>query len=163
MTRSSPDTDVNCECNVTENFAADPESPIIFDSKTNEFHLKWGKDHARTNILYYCSFCGGKLPKSIRDGLFARVTDSEMVRLQQLTEKIETIEDAIQTLGTPDHDLRNGNSDKTKFKPDEPQIVNTYRALLYSDYSETADIRITVYPNQNVQIQFIGKYIGERS
>lgn len=51
-------------------------------------------------VLLYCPRCGGRLPNLWK----AYITDSERERLQKLLDSISTVDEAIQELGTPDHD-----------------------------------------------------------
>ena len=72
-----------CCCGYLERAGLDPESPIDFDTRTNEYQFKYmvaGGKGEGSLIIYHCPFCGGAAPESLRDALFETVTVSERQR-----------------------------------------------------------------------------------
>jgi hypothetical protein len=161
VTRADQNIDFACTCGVVERATHEPSVPVIFDENTNEFHLVCNPEHKGSMILYYCFFCGGSLPKSKRDLLFAVVTQAETARLKNLTRDIRTIEDAIRVFGVPDFDLPDGETVSSPQSETEPVHIESFRVIGYSGLSQTADVRITDYRRSRPGIVFIGKYIGE--
>lgn len=55
-----------CECKSLDNYSQDPEIPISFDSKFNEYSIDFGPEKEGKIFLKYCFNCGGLLPESKR-------------------------------------------------------------------------------------------------
>ena len=72
-------TEEQCDCLVLERAADDPNVPVLFDSKMNEYHMVHADGQGHT-IIRHCFFCGGKAPQSKREALFARVLHEELRR-----------------------------------------------------------------------------------
>src|SRR5438105_11201887 len=91
----------NCQCGTVESLASDRQSPIEYDKKLNEYNLvsREEKVHYR---LYFCFFCGGKLPESRRAGLFTEPSAEEMKEVARILGNVTSIQQAIQVLGEPD-------------------------------------------------------------
>ena len=160
MTRDHPQENFPCECGVLEGAAEDVANPIIFDSKLNEYQLAYESPKGRAKMMiYFCPFCGGKAPASNRSRFFARVTDEEYQRLRNLTSSIKTINDAIEILGPPEVDSY--EEVISPEKKDVPEKRQAFRCIVYSNLSDTADIRITDYYRDTVSIVFESKYTGE--
>lgn len=90
--------------------------PITFNPEVNEFEL-----HAGRTIysIYYCPFCGGRVPASLRDTFFAIIPPEEEQRLNHLAEGITSRDDALRVFGPPDQDRH---------------------SLTYHNLAETADV-----------------------
>jgi hypothetical protein len=160
MTRDHPQENSPCECGVLEKAAEDAANPIIFDVELNEYQLEYEPPKGRAKMMiYFCPFCGGKAPASKRDRFFARVTDEEYQRLRNLTKNIKTINDAIELFGVPEVDSY--EEVISPEKKDTPEKRQAFRCVVYSNLSDTADIRITDYHRETVSIVFEGKYTGE--
>jgi hypothetical protein len=71
-------TNESCKCGLIEKLADNPDMPIVFDTKTNEYHFKYAGGHLS---IYQCILCGGKLPDSRRVSLFHVISDDEKSRL----------------------------------------------------------------------------------
>ena len=98
-----------CLCRSLERAANDPDSPLVFDTKTNEYHIVKETERGSTElVLRYCFFCGGKAPISKRGELFARVSQEEKARLVFICKDIRTFDDAIGAFGQPEHDFPMG-------------------------------------------------------
>jgi hypothetical protein len=134
---------------------------VAFDPKMNEYSITYavpgGNGFA---LLRYCPGCGGKAPASVRQSLFARLTNAEVHRLQELTAGIKTVADAFNVLGAPDDDCPVGAGQVSAYRDDEPQVAEFFRTLVYRRLSETADVHVTVRSDHDLRITYQGKYIG---
>ena len=148
-------TTVSCTCRYLQDQADEPNSPICFDSETNEYHFAWND---RGLVIYHCPFCGGVTPESKRDKLFADVSDAEQLRLGQLLDRIDSIDGAIIAFGKPDYD---GfvNSQHRDEDGESPKLTRQ-RCLRYERLSETAYVLITEIAGGKVRWQLQGKYVG---
>src|SRR6185503_20397375 len=64
-----------CDCGVLEKASQEPNHPIRWDEKLNEYFIAY-RSGGRM-MVYYCPFCGGSTPQSRRASLFAHVTHEE--------------------------------------------------------------------------------------
>ena len=155
-------TNVACDCNYLHNAANDPNIPIEFDERLNEFHIVFFISDSESYLLIrHCPFCGGKAPESRRTSLFATITVQEQARLAELTKSLKHLSDVIGALGEPDKDEEAGLMLTRPEKGGRPSETQVYRTLTYTQLSETADVCVTVQPDERVVITFNGKYIGE--
>ena len=148
-----------CVCESLERTADDPESPLVFDAKTNEFHIIKESEHGPYELIVrYCFFCGGKAPASKRGQLFAWVSREEQIRLAKLCADVHTMEDAIRSFGSPDHDYPFGLI--SEITNGDGRVESTpHRSIVYGDLSETADVRFTHVVGDRVSVSFSGKYL----
>jgi len=109
-------TEQSCVCRYLTNAAADPQSPIVFDPRLNEYNFVYpdpcadgtcGVGNASLRI-YHCPFCGGAAPASKRHLLFAIISPEEQQRLDPLLAEIKSVEDAFRVLGAPSLDAARG-------------------------------------------------------
>ena len=68
-------TDTLCVCGYLERASEEPEVPIVFDAKVNEYHIANIGKNGGHRVIYHCPWCGGAAPRSKRASLFATVTD----------------------------------------------------------------------------------------
>ena len=154
----------SCKCGMPESAVADSHIPIIFDKTTNEFQLTYAVDGVNGSgsmVLYYCPFCGGRLPKSIRDTLFATVTASETSRLSRLTRHINSIKEAIKEFGEPDFDSPCGLGVGSAPSGTKPTKFEVFRTITYYNLSDTCDVEFIDYGPDGIGKNFTGKYIGD--
>ena len=154
-------TDTPCSCKYLENSAADPNTPIRYDPELNEYNFVHSFENKSFGSIriYHCPFCGGLVPESTRDKLFAVVPEVENARLRSLTSGIRSVEDALQVLGTPCSDQ------PIKFPegyiwPVERGAKTPTRALTFTRLSEVADIQVLVNDDNSVEVTCGPKYIG---
>jgi hypothetical protein len=156
-------TDIPCDCGYLERLANDPDMPVQFDARMNEFHFVYGPSGLGKLNIYHCPMCGGKAPESRRAAQFAQLSAEERNRLFNLTNPLKTVSDVIATLGEPDHDRPTGTIVTTPEKEGQPPETKAYRTLTYTNLSETADVCVIVYPTQLVAFSFRGKFLGDPS
>jgi hypothetical protein len=151
-------TNVLCTCRVLDDFARNPETPIVFDAHTCEFQIKCRDDNGNFSgvlVIYHCPFCGGSAPRSQRKRLFTKVTSEEEARLAELLAPIQTITDALTAFGVPDYD---GHT-VTHMQECEGQPPKTtyQREIRYRHQSEIADVAITERPDGRIFWSLYGK------
>ena len=159
-------TDTVCSCNYLQDSANNPELPIFFDKEVNEYQFKYKSDEGGAEgmmVIYHCPFCGGAAPESIRGTLFAKITQKEEHRLNDMLKEIKTMEDALKLLGDPNADHSNGVTVESLEIDGEPSQRESYRSITYTNLSDTVDVYITDYLNKGIHITFQGKYLGNAS
>lgn len=120
MSNMPNDSAPPCGCSWFDNAVNNPDFPVVFDERMNEYHLV-GHDGRAHALFYHCPFCGGKAPKSLRGTFFARIPLEETYRLQQLTECFKTEEEVVSRFGSPDHEFKVSGSMTTKGSETEPR------------------------------------------
>jgi len=154
-------TSLRCTCKYLENASEDPRIPIVFDAELNEYHITSIGKNPGHSMIYHCPFCGGAAPKSKRASLFATVTHDEERRLRDLTRGLTTIEAVTKKFGKPTHDIAEGLTIRSAESEKDPSKIKSYRTLMYSGLSKTADVHFTDYgPDGGVRATFQGKYLG---
>jgi len=151
-----------CGCKWFERSAKDPNIPVVFDEIKNEYHLVHQNDSG-ISLFYHCPFCGGKAPESLRDNFFADVSVEETTRLHLLTENILTEEDMRAIHGEPDSVFPTSGSMTTPGSDTEaPETTIGGRWLIYTNLSETAEVRIRISRYGKLRFSFSGKYLGPK-
>src|SRR5258708_928247 len=92
-------TERTCQCQGAEHLAAEPDSPIAFDARLNEYHLVRGRWYS---IMFYCFRCGGRLPESTRDELFFKPDAAEQAEATSLLATAKSRADIFRLLGPAD-------------------------------------------------------------
>lgn len=156
-------TEVPCTCGYLENAAANPDLPIGFDARVNEFFFRYGPvadeiGESKLNI-YHCPFCGGTAPESQRDSLFAVVPAQELDRIAELFGGLTSLEEVIARIGSPDHDMPRGRTKTWPEKEGQPPRVEYSRTLIYSDLSEVANVRVSERFAKGIDVVLNGKEI----
>lgn len=157
---------VPCKCSYLERASDEPDNPIVFDVKMNEYHLTHfdlaGTGRQRYSIIRYCPWCGGAAPSSKRGTFFAHITDAESRRLRDLASGVKTVEDAIARFGQPNQDSPNGLTTTSAATDTKPSVVSSYRLLRYTGLSELANVTFTDDgPDRELRMTLESKYIGE--
>jgi hypothetical protein len=162
-------TDQPCECGYLQHAADDPDSPIVYDARLNEFNIEYpcasgdGDCEGAKSMLriYHCPFCGGVAPESKRDLLFAAITIEEQNRLGELLAGITTLDEATRRLGNPDRDEPAGVTQETPEDNGHPSIIEWFRSIVYCGLSDTAEVHITDFREKGVGIRLQGKCLAE--
>jgi hypothetical protein len=151
-----------CRCSFLEAAAAEPRSVIVYDKRMGEYQFK-RPDGSGSGPIYHCPFCGGATPKSKRATFFARVTWAEVARLRKLTAGIKTVPEAVARFGTPEHDSPEGMTIQTPASDTEPSRTTSYRVVVFTQLSTTADVDLIDYGVKGIRFTFRGKHLGEKS
>jgi len=149
-----------CHCDWLKNAANDERFPVEYDAQSDTFKLQCqlGDGNLGYTVLYYCPFCGGKAPNLRKESTFARISEQERLRLQELTRQIKSIEDAFRILGKPE----TSSLLEAQLSQAENELLQAARSLTYQNISETAIIHITEYEQDGgVSIVIQEKYLGE--
>jgi hypothetical protein len=159
-TRRSAST-ARCTCGALDRAVADPEAPIVFDAKMNEFHVLLGSGRRRGHlIIRYCLWCGGAAPKSKRATFFAIITPRESERLQRLASGFSTVCEAIAKLGEPDSDMSVGMTTHAPETQSAAPTSTSNRTLTYKGLSKTADVVLLDQgPEHGLRVMLQGKYM----
>jgi hypothetical protein len=143
-----------CECKTVEQLASDRKSPIEYDRHLNEYNLVSGDGNTRYR-MYFCFFCGGKLPESRRAGFFSEPSDQEMKEVAQLLSKAGSMQKVVQFLGEPDETLKapKGQNGDSVYKSHHRYLKRW----------NTLDLTIRERKDGSIDSAFTGKYRGESS
>ena len=160
-------TEEPCRCFYLHDQAQNPFSPIKFDSEMNEYRIEYGDpegDGPPRSVgalnIYHCPFCGGAAPESRRAQWFATVPPEESDRLLKLFEGIKSIDEAIAAFGPPSNDLPNGETETRRLPDGNLGPTKRFRTLLYSNLSESAEVRFSEAADGAIQLSIGGKYLG---
>lgn len=83
-----------------QKWAKDPRFPLIYDKQMNEFAILRDKDDKF--LIFYCPFCGGRLPESKRRNFYQIPDKAEVKQLRKLMKGVQDIETMRKVLGQPD-------------------------------------------------------------
>ena len=72
---------------------------------------------------------------------------------------MRTVQDVTAAFGEPDIRQPIGEVVITPERDGKPETTKSYPAMIYTGLSETADIRVTIYPADRVGISFEGKAV----
>lgn len=147
----------NCHCGTVESLASDRHSPIEYDKKLNEYNLVWRGEKASYR-LYFCFFCGGKLPESKRASLFTEPSAEEMKEVAQILGNVKSIQQALQILGEPDNTVQ---APKVSSQDNGKSDVNYKRHHFYLRRWKTLDLTIRERKDGSIDSAFTGKYKGK--
>lgn len=150
-----------CECNWLEHAAKEPSIPIVFDAAMNEYQLVVGSDGQGRGMIYFCPFCGGAAPKSIRESYFATIPTEETMRLSELGKSLKDESEIREALGAPDEEIDHGGSTTNPGNEDIPPAQRFFTSLHYNKLSETADVHFDIGPNGRASMELTGKYLGK--
>jgi len=150
-----------CDCGVLEKASQEPNHPIRWDEKLNEYFIAYGSGGRM--MVYYCPFCGGSTPQSRRASLFAHVTHEEETRIFNLFRGIRTVSDVTRRFGPPDENHEIASSIRTPARRGKPEHGETFRGLVYKNLSPVADIIFQVGDSDTVRGTWVQKYVGNKS
>jgi hypothetical protein len=145
-----------CKCDYLHKLANDPATPVKFHAKLNEYHI--ARKDGGFWMIYYCPFCGGHAPKSRRDEFFHKLSDKERKRLINLTKNLKTLDAVMTAFGRPDIDQPAGLVIAKPERDGIPEKTESFRVIIYTKLSITADVHVTIHPNDRVGISFLGKH-----
>ncbi|HTN02589.1 MAG TPA: hypothetical protein VL132_11945 [Planctomycetaceae bacterium] len=123
--------------------------PIRFDPDLNEFSLDYDCNEGRaSHMMRYCFWCGGRLPKSRRGGLFTKPSRSETSDVRSKLSNATTFAELITTLGPPDQDFESGSEDVA-------------RQVTYTRLWTTLDLIVFELPDGSFDFALAGKFKGQ--
>lgn len=143
-------TSRECGCGAVQDLVSDANCPIEHDADLNEYNIVSLDKHAGYR-LYFCFFCGGRLPESRRDALYLEPSPKEVSEVTKLLGTVTSIEEARQVLGKPDKVSKlnsNGAGKQSSF--DE-------KHHMYSSRWQTLDLTIRERADGFVDYAFAGK------
>lgn len=149
MSQDIPPRRELCDCNVLSDASREPHSGIAFDARLNEYHIV--HPGGGYMMIYYCPFCGGRVPKSQRHMQFMYVTHDEESRINELIHGLHTCDEVVARFGPPDADIPNGLSWREPADADRPPRGEAARALWYRGLSSQADVIFYVYTDGHVR------------
>jgi hypothetical protein len=153
----APERKETCDCGVLENASKEPDHPIRWNEKTNEYHIAYGNKGSM--MIYYCPFCGGKTPESRRSSLFAHVTGQEETRLYELLKGVKTTSEVLTRFGPPDEERELGTAKRHPERAGNPAWGEVFRTLTYKKLSAVADVYFEVGNNESVRGMWVQKRI----
>ena len=95
-------TERSCSCGHWDELLNDPFVPIWYDSKMNEYMIIHGEITSGGMVIYYCLFCGGKMPESRRGDFFTIPSKEELAEARSILERITDVDTMRSILGEPD-------------------------------------------------------------
>jgi hypothetical protein len=149
-----------CDCGVLENASKEPDHPIRWDDRMNEYYIAHGKGGRM--MVYYCPFCGGSTPKSRRGSLFAHVTQQEEHRITELFRGLRKVSDVVARFGPPDEEREFASGVRSPARDGKPERGEMFRGLVYKSLSPVADIVFEVGSSDSVRGTWIQKYVGDK-
>ena len=130
-----------------ERCSKEPDHPIRFDERMNEYHLH----HAgRITMIYYCLFCGGRTPTSRLESFFTHVSAEEKRRLDSLLMGISTEKEVLSRFGPPDEEIDAGVGLVIPGKGGKPTEGIAARQLKYTRLSQEAVVVFHAYGDGRV-------------
>jgi hypothetical protein len=142
-----------CVCHSLSKWADIMDSPIKYDVELQEYHLV-GLDQS-TFYFHFCPNCGGRLPKSKRDGLFTKPSVREVRLVRERVKDAQSMDEVVQILGSPDRvfdSLIEIGADITK-----KEYRKSKRAFLYESISEKMNVIVQEYPDGEIETFFLPK------
>jgi len=144
-----------CTCGSIAAWAADPESPVEYDERLNEFAMPG-------YFFYFCVVCGGRMPKSKRDSLlFAPWTDADDADFRAQTEKLKSLEDVVAAFGPPDDE-----SGPTQVSEEDKDIyaqMAVKRTLIYAHVWQSLRAYLQEMEDGTLVRGYLGKAIRRGS
>jgi hypothetical protein len=124
----------------------------------NEFNIVKGERSIR---IYYCPFCGGKAPESLRATFFAHVSGEEHERLTLLGTGVESYAQIVARFGEPSCDQPMGAGMGMPEADGQITQFISYRVLTYSQLSQVADLQFHLHADGTLAGLLVSaKYIG---
>ncbi|RYX83786.1 hypothetical protein EON83_13510 [bacterium] len=143
-----PKTDLPCDCGSITFEMSEPDSAVSLVHNMFVINGHW--------CMYFCPFCGGKLPDDSKPIYVPYVTTEERERLEALVKGIETPEEVIERLGKPEYD----ELMLTYFKQGEPMpFVYSGSAEEQSAIQESGEFTLdeSVVPTRNIEFYGLSK------
>lgn len=124
-----------------------------FDSEFGEFCISC-QTGGRLEI-YYCPFCGGLVPRSVRESQYSFISDAEQSRILDLFKNIASEQDVLAKYGVPDDESSSGAI--MPEQADKPSRGEYRRVLTYQHLSPVAEVQFEISPDGRVGGSWIPK------
>lgn len=141
-----------CQCKAVECAASDSNCPVEFDATLNEYNIV-SIDGRHRYRLYFCWFCGGKLPRSKRSRLFKTPLAAEVNSMKKEVAIIHSVADAVDRLGKPDAQYDAGIDEQLS------SGVRCQRQLIYSSRWRSLVLTVREGRDGTVDFAYAGKQI----
>lgn len=138
-----------CDCNSVENFIAENDSTIKYDSKSEEYFLLG--ENNRKSFLYFCFVCGGRLPESKNDEFSLASSESEVNEIHEKIKNAKTVDKLIKILGVPDEKVITDLAEIKKQKLLGRKPVK--QTLVYNSIADT--FSLIVVEDEDGKIHFL--------
>jgi hypothetical protein len=149
-----PERKEDCDCGTLERCSKEPDHPIRYDERMNEYHLH---DAHGQMLICYCPVCGGRMPPSRRASFFAHISEGEKIRLGSLLAGITTEKEVLQRFGRPDEEVDVGAVCFTAEKDGKPAHGIAARQLKYTRLSDVAEVIFQAYGDGRVSRMWYSK------
>jgi len=107
--------------------------------------------------MYYCFFCGGKLPQSKRTSLFTEPSEKEARDVSRILAKARSIKDALRAMGEAD-EVRD-----TPLSEQKGASAKYVRHHVYSSRWKSLDLTVREREDGSFDVAYTGKYKGDKS
>jgi hypothetical protein len=152
-------TSERCHCGTVESLASDRRTPVEYDKELNEYNLIV-RDKKIFYRMYFCFFCGGKLPESKRVGLFTQPSTEEMNEVVRLLGNVTSIQQARKVLGEPDETVKARKVTPQGNGKSAPKYKKHHRYLIRW---KTLDLIVREREDGSIDTAVSGKYMGKSS
>jgi len=140
----------HCKCKAVSNWASEHNTPIVFDERMNEYHFVFGGNQSDFLVIYYCFFCGGKLPESKRDEFVVETDQQEVEDITRRMLQVTSVLSMQEALGKADRVYQaEGGSD---YVADH----------MYDVAYKTIDLGIREFSDGHIEYYIRPKYKGDR-
>ena len=146
-----------CDCKSIDNYSKDPEVPISYDSKFNEYSINFVSDNGGKVFLRYCFSCGGALPESKRCDYFTNPDETLIVKYKNMLKDVKNADDIICILGEPDSQI-----DLPSIREEDKEIYGMKQQKRQFDYEKLSDsfiLSVSEYIDGTFDYVFFGKQI----
>jgi len=137
-----------CNCHHPEEWKVNDKIPIAYCEELNEYHIMCDGGHEL--IMYYCYFCGGKLPDSLRGQQFVKLDKSEEDEVKSLIANIDTVEKIYKVLGEPDKIVDSDHKEEDFFVLRNKQKCVRW----YVYYKRWKSLDLQIYENEDGTLGF---------
>jgi hypothetical protein len=142
-------TEINCTCKMLQNWARNPKMPIKYNDNTKEYALV-GRASIRV-FIFYCPFCGGRLPESKRPSY--QPAADEVKDLRALMRDVTNVGSIRRILGKPDHTYRWTDDGLSRFH----DIEKWKRSYVYEKRWRTLLLWVFEHDDSSISYAFAGK------
>lgn len=136
--------------------AEDPSGPVHWDASVEEYNFTTTEEGGRSSFfrIYFCPWCGIRLPQGRRSELLARPSEADVQVLRSRLEGATTVAEVISRIGEPDR-LWPG------YSPTPAQVrlygmKPTLRQLDFLRVSPSVEVTIKEFEDGSIRILYSG-------